>query len=101
MRFLMPSGTVPHCKVGFKPSCPCRRPGFVLGCRTMARQCDYCGKKKIFGHNVSHANNKTHRVFMPNLRRVRVMKSGKSVLAKICTVCLKLNRHLTGAPFAA
>ncbi|MBI2061718.1 MAG: 50S ribosomal protein L28 [Nitrospirae bacterium] len=67
----------------------------------MARQCDFCGKKKIFGHNVSHANNKTHRVFMPNLRAVRIMKAGKSIKAKICMVCLKLNRHLTGAPTAA
>ncbi|MDA2918560.1 50S ribosomal protein L28, partial [Desulfobacterota bacterium AH_259_B03_O07] len=27
----------------------------------MAQVCDICGKKPLYGHNVSHANNKTKR----------------------------------------
>jgi len=34
----------------------------------MARVCQVTGKKPMSGHNVSHANNKTHRRFLPNLQ---------------------------------
>lgn len=36
----------------------------------MARVCSLTGKKVLFGHKVSHANNKTNRRFMPNLQNV-------------------------------
>ncbi len=35
----------------------------------MAQICDVTGKKPMSGHNVSHANNKTKRRFLPNLQR--------------------------------
>jgi len=34
----------------------------------MSRVCQVTGKKPILGHNVSHANNKTRRRFLPNLQ---------------------------------
>ena len=34
----------------------------------MARVCQVTGKKPMAGHNVSHANNKTLRRFLPNLQ---------------------------------
>jgi large subunit ribosomal protein L28 len=34
----------------------------------MARVCEVTGKKPQYGHNVSHANNKTKRRFLPNLQ---------------------------------
>jgi len=34
----------------------------------MARVCQVTGKKPMVGHNVSHANNKTKRRFLPNLQ---------------------------------
>jgi large subunit ribosomal protein L28 len=37
----------------------------------MARQCQVTGKKPMVGNNVSHANNKTKRRFLPNLQRRR------------------------------
>ncbi|HEV2262954.1 MAG TPA: 50S ribosomal protein L28, partial [Stellaceae bacterium] len=33
----------------------------------MARRCGITGKGVLVGHNVSHANNKTKRRFLPNL----------------------------------
>ena len=42
----------------------------------MANQCDVCGKKPMTGCNVSHAHNKTKRVFQPNLQNVRAVKNG-------------------------
>ena len=36
----------------------------------MARRCEFTGKGPMSGHNVSHANNKTKRRFLPNLNDV-------------------------------
>lgn len=36
----------------------------------MSRTCPITGKSVMSGHNVSHANNKTKRVFLPNLQNV-------------------------------
>jgi large subunit ribosomal protein L28 len=33
----------------------------------MSKVCQITGKKPMIGHNVSHANNKTKRRFLPNL----------------------------------
>jgi large subunit ribosomal protein L28 len=35
----------------------------------MSRVCEVTGKKPMSGNNVSHANNKTKRRFLPNLQR--------------------------------
>ena len=37
----------------------------------MSRVCQVTGKSPMVGHNVSHANNKTHRRFLPNLHSHR------------------------------
>ena len=37
----------------------------------MARVCEVTGKKPMSGNNVSHANNKTTRRFLPNLQNRR------------------------------
>ncbi len=37
----------------------------------MARVCEVTGKKPLVGNNVSHANNKTKRRFLPNLQNRR------------------------------
>ncbi len=37
----------------------------------MARVCEVTGKKPMVGNNVSHANNKTKRRFLPNLQNRR------------------------------
>ena len=37
----------------------------------MPRVCDVTGKKPMTGNNVSHANNKTKRRFLPNLHKRR------------------------------
>ena len=39
----------------------------------MSRRCELTGKGILVGHNVSHANNKTKRVFRPNLQTISLM----------------------------
>tara|TARA_B000000475_G_C15778778_1_gene358476 strand:- start:206 stop:487 length:282 start_codon:yes stop_codon:yes gene_type:complete len=37
----------------------------------MSKKCELTGKNPLKGHKVSHANNKTKRRFLPNLKKVR------------------------------
>ena len=37
----------------------------------MSKKCELTGKVPLKGHNVSHANNKTKRKFLPNLKKVK------------------------------
>ena len=37
----------------------------------MAKKCELTGKNPMKGHNVSHANNKTKRRFIPNQKKVK------------------------------
>ncbi len=55
----------------------------------MARFCDICGKGPVSGNNISHANNKTRRRWLPNLQRVRAIVNGSVKRIKVCTSCLK------------
>jgi large subunit ribosomal protein L28 len=59
----------------------------------MARVCHVCNKGKQFGNNVSHANNKTRRVWLPNLRRVRILDEGGSPRrVRVCTRCISAGK---------
>lgn len=55
----------------------------------MAQVCEICGKKPQVGHNVSHANNKTKKVWQPNLQKTKVVINGMTARKKICTRCLR------------
>ncbi|MEE9219852.1 MAG: 50S ribosomal protein L28 [Acidobacteriota bacterium] len=55
----------------------------------MARVCELCGKRPHFGHNVSHANNKTRKIWYPNLKRVHIRVPGGARRMRICTRCLR------------
>ena len=49
------------------------------------RVCYVCGKGVSFGNNVSHANNRTRRVWKPNLQVARILVEGKITKVKVCT----------------
>ena len=55
----------------------------------MAKVCDICGKGPTFGHNVSHANNKTRKTWYPNLHRVKALRQGRTEHVKVCSRCLR------------
>jgi large subunit ribosomal protein L28 len=58
----------------------------------MARKCIVTGKGPQVGNNVSHANNKTKRRFLPNLqsRRIWVESENRFVRLRISTSALRL-----------
>ena len=51
--------------------------------------CIVCGKKRAIGNNVSHANNRTKRVVMPNLQRLSIVTEKGAKKAYVCTRCLR------------
>jgi large subunit ribosomal protein L28 len=55
----------------------------------MARICELCGKHPSVGHNVSHANNKTKRRWLPNLQRVKAKVHGATKYLRVCTRCIR------------
>ena len=53
----------------------------------MALQCFNCGKGVMYGHNVSHAKNRTRKIFKPNLHITKVTINGVTKKVKLCTKC--------------
>lgn len=64
----------------------------------MSRACELTGKAVLTGNNVSHANNKTRRRFLPNLVNVTLASEAlnRSVRLRVCTNALKTVDHRGG-----
>ena len=58
----------------------------------MARVCQVTGKSPMSGNNISHANNKTKRRFLPNLqyRRFWVESENRWVRLRVSAAALRL-----------
>ena len=64
----------------------------------MSRICELTGKGRQVGQNVSHANNKTKRVFLPNLQNVTLMSDvlERSFKFRVSTHGLRSVEHVGG-----
>jgi len=64
----------------------------------MAKKCDLTGTGVQSGNNVSHANNRTRRRFMPNLHVVSLISESlnKVFKLKICSKTLRSIEHNGG-----
>jgi large subunit ribosomal protein L28 len=64
----------------------------------MARRCELTGKAVLTGNNVSHANNKSKRRFMPNLNQVTLISDalGQKVRLRITSHALRSVEHRGG-----
>ena len=58
----------------------------------MSRQCDICGRGRMLGNTVSHANNKVRRVYRVNLFKVNAKVDNSVKRIKVCTRCLRSGR---------
>jgi large subunit ribosomal protein L28 len=75
----------------------------------MSRRCGITGKGALVGNNVSHANNKTKRRFLPNLQVTSMLSDalGQSVRLRLSTRAIRtieknggLDAYLLGTPDA-
>lgn len=64
----------------------------------MARRCELTGVGPMVGHNVSHSNVKTKRVFLPNLCNVTLHsdKFGRGYKFRITAAALRTIDHVGG-----
>lgn len=59
--------------------------------RTMSRRCNITGKGVLAGNNVSHAQNKTRRRFLPNVQRTSLLSDalGRAVTLRVTIATLR------------
>jgi len=64
----------------------------------MARRCDFTGKGVQTGNNVSHANNKTRRRFLPNLQESSLLSDalGETLQFRLSTRAIRTIEKLGG-----
>jgi large subunit ribosomal protein L28 len=64
----------------------------------MSRRCQITGKSVLSGNNVSHANNKTRRRFLPNLQETSLLSDvlGFSVRLRLSTRAIRTIEHNGG-----
>ncbi|SEP97424.1 LSU ribosomal protein L28P [Faunimonas pinastri] len=64
----------------------------------MARRCELTGKAVLTGNNVSHANNKSRRRFLPNLCNVSLMSEvlERTVHLRVSAAALRTVEHRGG-----
>ncbi len=57
----------------------------------MAKRCQITGKGVMTGNNVSHANNRTRRRFLPNLQQTTMMSEilGRKVSLRVTTSAIR------------
>jgi large subunit ribosomal protein L28 len=53
----------------------------------MAKVCQVTGKRPLYGNNVSHANNKTKRRFLPNLHHHRFWVESENRFIRLRVTC--------------
>lgn len=64
----------------------------------MSRRCAISGKSVLYGNNVSHANNKTRRRFLPNLQETSFMSEtlGRMIRLRLSTNAIRTVEHHGG-----
>jgi large subunit ribosomal protein L28 len=64
----------------------------------MSRTCELTGKSVMTGNNVSHANNRTRRRFLPNLQQASLYSETLDQVVKfrVCTNAMRTVEHLGG-----
>ena len=64
----------------------------------MSRRCQITGKGVLTGNNVSHANNKTRRRFLPNLQETSLLSDilGADVKLRLSTRAIRTVEHTGG-----
>ncbi len=64
----------------------------------MSRRCEITGKGVLSGNNVSHANNKSRRRFLPNLQESSLLSDalGASVRLRLSTRAIRTIEHNGG-----
>ena len=55
----------------------------------MGKVCSVCGKGRQVGYKISHAHNKSKKVWKPNIQKVRTIQNGTIRKVYVCTRCIR------------
>ena len=82
------------CRVcpGANARVPITRPRDQVRRTSVAANCEVCGKRPSFGHNISHSHRRTKRRWNPNIQRIRAVVDGTRRRIDVCTSCLKAGK---------
>lgn len=58
----------------------------------MAFRCAVCQKGPVSGFSYSHSHRGSKRLFRPNLQKQKVVLSGRTQTAYVCTSCIRSGR---------
>ena len=70
----------------------------------MSRECEICGKKKVFGNNIRYKARgsswfrkapKTSRTFEPNLQNATLLINGVRRRMRVCTRCIRTQNKVS------
>jgi large subunit ribosomal protein L28 len=83
---------------GRQRNAACETADYKTKVHIMSRACELTGKAVLTGNNVSHANNKTRRRFLPNLCDVTLQSEalGQSVRLRVTAHALRSVEHRGG-----
>ncbi|MFC1591723.1 50S ribosomal protein L28 [Thermodesulfobacteriota bacterium] len=55
----------------------------------MSKVCSVCGKGRQVGYSISHAHNKSKKVWSPNIQKIRTVTNGTVKRVYVCTRCIR------------
>jgi large subunit ribosomal protein L28 len=58
----------------------------------MAAVCEICAKKPNSNYQVSFSHRRSHRMWKPNVQRIRIWDNGGVRRADVCTSCMKAGK---------
>ena len=58
----------------------------------MSTKCDICGKCRSVGNQISKSDNRTKRIWAPNIQRIRIVEKGQTMRKNVCTTCIRSGR---------
>ena len=64
--------------------------------KKMPASCAVCGKTYSIGYKISHAHNKSKKIWRPNLQRVRAVIKGTRKKIRVCTRCIRSGKIAKG-----
>lgn len=58
----------------------------------MSTKCDICGKSRSVGNQISKSDNRTKRIWAPNIQHIRIVEKGQTMRKNVCTTCIRSGR---------
>ncbi|NLM11882.1 MAG: 50S ribosomal protein L28 [Clostridiaceae bacterium] len=55
-------------------------------------KCEICGKRRLFGNQISHSHRVSNKSWKPNIKKIRLTINGETKRMAVCTSCIRSNK---------